>query len=308
MKIIVNGTQYGFNELELSMDVTTEPGVLVFCMLCGSEIQMKFELCLYSQDEIAYSKYEIRDSQYKSVKFVLGQKELDILEFFSKYEPTIWFIDGSALCGNEYVELKQNYPLYPKEKIVAWKWEDVDISKESQDGLSKIEDSIQFNVIQRLCNQDYDVIYDDDGSGEIADVIAIKEENQALRIELFHLKYAKAGTVSRRIDNLYEICGQAQKSIRWKFREAHEFFDHLLRREQKSVHGQTCSRLEKGNKEMLINFSQIAKRKCPVQFQIFVVQPGMQKSNISDEQLALLSVTESYIKEISEIPVTFIGS
>ncbi len=36
-------------------------------------------------------------------------------------------------------------------------------------------DSIQYRVIQELQKNKYDVIYDDDYSGEIADIITIKQ-------------------------------------------------------------------------------------------------------------------------------------
>lgn len=55
-----------------------------------------------------------------------------------------------------------------------WDWTDVDLGKESQ-GVGDIDTtSIQYSVIQKIQNDGYSVIYDDD-SGEIADIVAIKE-------------------------------------------------------------------------------------------------------------------------------------
>jgi hypothetical protein len=122
------------------------------------------------------------------------------------------------------------------------------------------------------------------------------------------LKYAKKGLISKRIDNLYEVCGQAQKSVHWKHKESNEFFEHLLRREQKYENGYSCSRLEKGNYEKLIYFSQITKRKFPVLFKIYIVQPGLSSNTATDEQLTLLGVTSNYLKEIADIDLKVIGS
>lgn len=67
-----------------------------------------------------------------------------------------------------------------------------------------------------LKNEDYDIIYDDDYKGEIADIITIKVSDDVIHVELYHLKFAKEGVVSNRIDNFYEVCGQAQKYGYWK--------------------------------------------------------------------------------------------
>ena len=55
--------------------------------------------------------------------------------------------------------------------------------------------------------------------------------------------------MSARVDNFYEVCGQAQKSIHWKHKSGLEFFQHLLRREEKKKNGFSRSRIEKGSKE-----------------------------------------------------------
>jgi hypothetical protein len=138
---------------------------------------------------------------------------------------SIWFADGSALTGNEYVELKQSIGVYPKDKIIAWDWSGVNIQSESQHVFPKIEDSIQYDVIRRLKQQDYDIIYDDDYSGEIADVVAIKLEEEKICIEMYHLKYAYKGKISNEIRNFYEVCGQAQKSIHWKHKNGKQLIN-----------------------------------------------------------------------------------
>ena len=55
----------------------------------------------------------------------------------------------------------------------AWEWAGIDIKKESQ-GEEKEADSIQARVIRTLMDGHYEMIIDDDGKGEAADVIAIK--------------------------------------------------------------------------------------------------------------------------------------
>lgn len=158
---------------------------------------------------------------------------------------------------------------------MSWNWKGVDLHKESQGVEPKIVDSIQYRVIQELQKNKYDVIYDDDYSGEIADIITIKQLENKIKIELYHLKFAIDGIVGNSIKNLYEVCGQAQKSVKWKFKDNKEIFDHMLRRRIKSKNGITCSRFECGNEETLRRILHLAKRKFPVEYEVFIVQPGI---------------------------------
>lgn len=309
IKLILDGSTHDYCNVDLQLDLSADMGVIRFSIIAVPDVKIILKLNLSKDaEDNAYSTYTIVNTQYKKIDFVIGQKEYDLIEFFEKYEPMIWFADGSSLCGNEYTELKQNYPLYPREKIEKWDWTGVNISNESQGVYPKVTDSIQYSVIQRLLKENYDIIYDDDNPGEIADVIAIKEGEQSVKIELYHLKFAIGGTVSKRIDNLYEVCGQAQKSVRWKFKDGNELFEHLLRREQKNEGGNSCSRLVSGDIDKLIYFSQITKRKIPVQFEIIIVQPGIHPDRVTNEQLALLSVADNYIKEISDINLRVVGN
>jgi hypothetical protein len=57
-----------------------------------------------------------------------------------------------------------------------------------------------------------------------------------LDLQFYHLKFAKDGLVNTRVDNFYEVCGQALKSIHWKHKNGGEFFEHLILRETKA-HG-----------------------------------------------------------------------
>ena len=69
---------------------------------------------------------------------------------------------------------------------------------------------------------------------------------------------------------------------------------------------QRCSRLEKGTKEQLEILKDKAKGKVLVNFEIIIVQTSISKTNVSDDILTLVGVTESYIKETSRINMSII--
>lgn len=267
----------------------------------------------YTLSEIREDGFVIPDYKFKVLSDIpitvkKGTRVLTLEAFLEEYLPMVWFADGSSLSGNEFVQLKHTVNQYPKDLLISRNWGGVDLSKESQKVDPKREDSIQYHMIEYLKSGEFQIIYDDDGSGEIADIITIKEDNKKLYIQLYHLKYASKGKVSNQINNLYEVCGQAQKSIHWKYKKGEEFFKHLLKRVNKNWDGQSCSRIEKGTKEELEILKDKAKRRIPMHFEIFIVQPSISKGNVSDEILTLLGVTESYIKETSGINLNVICS
>ncbi len=261
-------------------------------------------------DKGDYNDFKVEVTSASSQPFLvqIGKKRMPLERFFYDNPPTFWLVDGSSVCGNDYIELKQFVKHYPKEQIVGRKWDGVDTSKEAQGIDPKITDSIQYKMIEELKTADFDIIYDDDYSGEIADIITIKMDTEIINIQLYHLKYDKGNKPSQRIDNLYEVCGQAMKSVNWVFKDSKEFFGHLLRRQTKRRKGKECSRLEHGNADKLVLIKDLARRKFPTEFEIFIIQPGLSCSNPSVEQLTLLGVVESYVKERANISLTVIGT
>ncbi|MGE7673491.1 DEAD/DEAH box helicase [Lysinibacillus sp. NPDC094403] len=297
------------SEVELQIHEFIISETIKFKLLIGIyEVIVEYSLSKIVEEELDVYDYQFNIISDELVYVRKGSRKMSLLEFLEEYVPTFWFADGSSLTGNEYVELKHTINQYPLEKLIPYDWNGVNIAKESQYVKPKREDSIQYAMIQKLKVGDYHIIYDDDGSGEIADIITIKEENKIIKIEMYHLKYAKGGKTSKSIENLYQVCGQAQKSIYWKSKKGDEFFKHLLRREQKTYNKQTCSRLERGSKEDLELLKDKAKRRIPMQFEIYIVQPSISKSNIGEDILTLLGVTESFLKETSGINLKIICS
>ncbi|MGD9803310.1 MAG: hypothetical protein AB7E81_03445 [Hyphomicrobiaceae bacterium] len=121
----------------------------------------------------------------------------------------------------------------------------MNIRKESQ-GTSRAVDSIQRFVVEKLkaSAAPYDIIFDDDGAGEVADVVAIRQSGRTLHIDLFHCKYSSDSTPEARVGDLYEVCGQSQKSVRWGER-LDELLLHLRRRES-DVYASGGTRFEHG--------------------------------------------------------------
>lgn len=250
--------------------------------------------------------FNISKADSENAQIKIGNKIYSLEDYLNSNPPIVWFADGSSLQGNEFVEIKSVIRPYPVEALIPWNWGSVDLSKEAQ-GVNPIQiDSIQYKTLQILEQQDFDIIYDDDYSGEIADIITIKETTDSIDVQFYHLKFAKDGLVSTRVDNFYEVCGQAQKSIHWKHKSGLEFFQHLLRREEKKKNGFSRSRIEKGSREDLERLLRISKNHKPMNFEVFIVQPSLSKQATTDSIMTLLGVTENYLKEVADIDLKVI--
>jgi hypothetical protein len=144
-------------------------------------------------------------------------------------------------------------------------------------------------------------------------VVAIKvveesEKKKRIDVEFYHCKYSKREP-GQRIKDMYEVCGQAQKSIRWMYSHEKqvELFSHLLRREPKKSKRRQASRFERGDKDRLVTIREMV-RVSPLQLRIYVVQPGLSKEKSTVEQLELLSETENHLMETYKLPFSVIAS
>ena len=267
-----------------------------------NDIQVKYRLILNDSNS---QGYYIKTIEGKDARFsIRGKNPITGESFFEKFPPKIFFADGSTLSGNEFIDLSFDVQPYNIAKIVGWDWSGTNIKVESQD-TQKRTDSIQYRVIQELVKENYEVIFDDDDSGEAADVVAIRNHDTHIEVELYHCKYSSESFAGQRVGDLYEVCGQAQKSIRWKSKSS-SLFEHLLKREPRTRNGNSYSRFERGDKTILLSLRN-KSRQYPVEFKIYIVQPGL-ASNPSRNQLELLSVTENHLMETFQLPFQVIGN
>jgi hypothetical protein len=187
----------------------------------------------------------------------------------------------------------------------------VNLRKESQ-GDQKAADSIQARLIRELKLRSYDVVVDDDRSGEAADVIAIRrvtedDSRHVIEVEFYHCKFSSEDSPGARIGDLYEVCGQAQKSVSWMSSgmKRTDLFTHLLKRAAAAASRRDC--YEVGDRHELQSIRDMSQF-SEIRLSIFIVQPGLSKARVSSSQLELLSVTETYLFETYQLPFGVIAS
>ena len=67
------------------------------------------------------------------------------------------------------------------------------------------KDSVQFYALEKFRKEGYDLIYNDDGSGEAADLVCVREDASVIELLLVHCKYSKTNDPSGRLDNLVAV-------------------------------------------------------------------------------------------------------
>lgn len=195
------------------------------------------------------------------------------------------------------LKIDRALPPYQIDDATSWPWEGINLRKESQ-GPHRDQDSIQWYMSQRMIEaSDWDVVYDDDNAYEIADLVALKLMDRTVHIQLTHCKFASAGTPRAVIDDLYEVCGQAMKSVRWKS-DPQGMITTLIRREKNRRAKGRPSGFIVGDPQALLNV-QDALRQSKTAFTISIAQPGLSKTRVSAEQLRLLASTESYVRQLT---------
>jgi superfamily II DNA or RNA helicase len=308
--LIDGDRQWPLYETSIELTAPSEAGEIGFRLVRDGE-SVAFTLRLFEKED---DSKDYRFSIAGSGKASIGARAAVPLErFFYDYPPVIWFADGSSLEGNLLTRLRSGREPFGRSRIARGDWHGITLSKESQ-GISKDKDSIQFRVISNLLKRgEHEIVFDDDGSGEVADVVAIKVVSDGLQdiinADLYHCKYSHGPEAGARLADLYEVCGQAQKSVSWAQSpdKLTDMFSHLLRRESMRGEKKEATRFEKGDKQSLLRIREMS-RVSPVRIRIAIVQPGLSKEDASPAQLELLAVTENYLLETYKIPFGVMGS
>jgi len=232
----------------------------------------------------------------------------DLCAYLTENPPTVWFADGSKLEGNLHVELRTAAQLYSRDRLEALDWSGIDITKESQRE-ERRPNSVQYRTIEHIKAENrHEILIDDDGAGEAADIVGISLDSKTLprliKVDLYHCKYSRGEAPGARIDDMYVVCGQAQRSIMWLHNKERrsDLFAHLLKRDADRVESGRPTRFEIGSKDRLAQIRDLS-RVCAVALRVYIVQPGLSKAGAAEHQLALLGVTERFLSETYQVPL-----
>lgn len=227
----------------------------------------------------------------------LKSNPVPLKQFFEENPPTMFLLNGRTISGCIHTDYGESFAYQiPTDRIEALDWESVNYKVESMYmSTEKRDNSIQEYMMRRMVNQGARVVFNDDNSGESADIVAIFLSDDVIRFELIHCKYSKEYSGAR-LSDLFEVCGQAIVSLRYKWKPE-ELLKHMERRNGAGI--------LKGKRFYHGDYSDIedirkALKYTNVQFEFAVAQPGVEQSKLSLDMLNFLGSVYGTIVEMTE--------
>lgn len=232
----------------------------------------------------------------QSVTIRNGKLESELDSYLSDYPPLVRFVDLTEVDGNLYIAPKHVQKHFVSaQSFESWDWTGVDRTRESywKDGTERT-DSVQWRAAQEFIAKGYSFVFDDDSAGEAADLVCINEENDHIRLALVHCKFAGGANKGERVKDVVEVCSQATRSAKWKWKFV-DLCKHILSRNERLANDRP-SRCLNGNITQLNKFVRACRMK-EVRAEIYVVQPGLSQKSHTEDQAAVLGASASYLKE-----------
>lgn len=202
-------------------------------------------------------------------------------------------VDGSVVFGNyrAFSKSLQNSKL-PMSNLIGWDWGTTPINVESMGSDADVA-TVQGFTYSTIKTK-YSIIFNDDGAGEVADLVCINESGSSIEVDLYHCKYcSRNAEPGARVADTYEVSGQASRSVKWNQNGA-ALFERLIQRYQDGL-AVGFDRLLKGDSREL----DLLRNKCRdkrVVIRFNIVQPAIAYSKVSDEQLRVLGSSYAFIK------------
>lgn len=205
-------------------------------------------------------------------------------------------VDGSMVFANfrTYSKALQNSKL-PISNLIPWDWMSIPINIESMGAKADLltVQGFTFSSVKK----NYSIVFNDDGAGEIADLVCISENKDNIEVSLYHCKYCPStDQPGGRVKDTYEVSGQASRSVKWN-NNGHALFERLIERYQDGL-AKGFNRLLKGEAREL----DLLRNKCRdkrVMMHFTIVQPAIAQSKISEEQLRVLGSSYAFIKAVT---------
>jgi len=243
------------------------------------------------------SQFKIEELPHAATFVESGELKMSLAEYLQENSPLVRFLDGTELFGNVLIKPRViETPHLDVDSLIVHAWQGVNITVESKwkNGAQR-QNSVQgFVIAHLLSDNDYTIVIDDDDQGEVADVIGIRENGDRVEVHLFHCKFSKGASTGSRVDDLYVVCGQAEKAVN-KTVDFSRLADHVIHRENHTRGGRP-TRFERGNLKDLYRI-QRKSRKIPPEYSMSIVQPGLSKAQLDPEHSAILGAASLFLRQ-----------
>ena len=228
-------------------------------------------------------------------------EELPFAQWLTANPPTLVLSNDTIVLEGRQVLHARATPPFDRDKLVCLPWTGVNRRVEAQ-GRDRKPESIQHYVSRYVQeHMTFDVLVDDDGTGEIADLVGLRIGGRELFVTLIHCKYSSAATAGARVEDLYEVSGQAVRSIGRRRRTPLMLSLLAQRAGRKQERG--FQPFEVGDDAALLTICERAAQLRP-RFEVIVAQPGLSKAQVRDDQLPVLAGVANYLQHTAGAKLT----
>lgn len=250
-------------------------------------------------------KFTAIDAWDDQLFFATDRDTSRVIDILNENHPTFYLADCSSLHGNYHMPFADQFDPLDKALVHAWEWAGVDIRREYQEGEEQTysafvhtstggaaaaaakPQSVQASIAKWLLAQtDTPVVFYDHSAGEAADFMAFRETETSLIVVVAHCKGSAEPRPGCRVEDAYDVCGQAVKCIRIVGSHS-SLLEHVRRRS-----GKQRSRFLRGDMSVLIDLLGRAK---PTEVEVYVVQPGLSAGKLSGTVSTILAAANEYV-------------
>ena len=240
-----------------------------------------------------------------SIKKGFYSKDLDEILHILKEDPIhVYYENLSFIAGKVLFESRLTISIFPLDNILKIAWPaTVNVNKEfwmpgesvARAAGSALSISIHEYILAEV-DRDFDAVFYDHGSLEIADIVAFKPG----LVRFYHCKKQDSDQPRCSVDDMYEVIGQAVKSVNWANRKF--LIQQLITRSDKNG---IVSKVRKGTIEGIKSIlNEFDNPIIPVE--IIIVQPGLKSDNHTGNQVdafqrinTLLAGAHEYLRAVS---------
>jgi hypothetical protein len=209
-------------------------------------------------------------------------------EFLGAYPPLLVLPTGGVVVNRERWIPAERPGRLPAGVLLAMDWAGCDVRKEisgAKEGLLPIQDWLAAKLVTETSRSA--VIVKDHGAGEMADFIVVEPSTNPRLITLYHCKGSSGDLSSDRVDDCYEVLGQALRSSQWILNPT------LLDRIEIQTRPPRSSAILKGSAASLRNIAADFASNA-WNYRIVVVQPGLKTGIMEDSRKIALLVVSAY--------------
>jgi hypothetical protein len=283
-----NGTSHLLIDLEFTITSFDTTGPIQF-NVTGPDLQVPYNLSI-REGAMHFS------ATGEEIEVLTAKTRRTLTDYLNENGLLVFLGDDTTIIPPAILlRPSRDVPPYERAQLHELVWDEVDLRVESQ-GPTRRVDSIQARMIRQIDHiHDWEVIIDDDGAGEAADIVAIRVDGTRLEVHFIHCKWVSGGLPRAQVADLYEVCGQAQKSTKWR-QDVPTLFQHLRRREIRRINTGRPTGFMKGDAAALLRLED-RSHELELSMTIAIAQPGLSKAEASSDQLRLLASTATYLDE-----------